>query len=215
MNKMNNFINSINNLVFFIKSKFKKIIENFCYFFAFIFLVTIFTVACKENAISQSKNLKVKSHLDFDQKISGKAFVLDGDSIRVAKKEIRLFGVDAPEYSQTCLNNKNEEYPCGKNSRDFLIGLIGGKKVECLYAQKDKYQRYLSKCFINNISVNEQLVKNGMAIIYNFTESDEEMDKLENHAKTNKIGIWQGAFEMPKDYRKKNPNLHKKNSFSQ
>jgi len=204
-----------NNLVNFLKLFFYKIAKNIPCLFAITFFIAIFTVACKENAISQSRNLKVKSHLDFDQKISGKAFVLDGDSIKVAKKEIRLFGVDAPEYSQTCFNNKNENYPCGKLSRDFLIGLIGGKKVECLYAQKDKYQRYLSKCFINNISVNEQLVKNGMAIIYNFTESDEEMDRLENHAKTNKIGIWQGSFEMPKDYRKKNPNLHKKNSFSQ
>ena len=34
---MNNFINSIYNLVFFIKLIFKKITENFCYFFAFIF----------------------------------------------------------------------------------------------------------------------------------------------------------------------------------
>ncbi len=49
-----------------------------------------------------------------------------------------------------------------------------------------------------------------MAIVYNFTESSENLDQLEKFAKSSKIGIWQGAFELPKNYRKKNPNLHKK-----
>jgi endonuclease YncB( thermonuclease family) len=205
----------------FIKIKFisaiipfmKKFFSSFPYFFAITFLITVFSVACKDQAISQSNNLKVKSHLDFDQKISGKAFVLDGDSLKVAKKDIRLFGIDAPEYSQTCFNKKNKEYACGQVSKEFLIKLVGGKKIECFYAIKDKYQRYLSKCYVNDISVNEELIKNGMAIIYNFTESDEKMDSLEKQAKTSEIGIWQGSFELPKNYRKKNPNLHKKNSF--
>jgi endonuclease YncB( thermonuclease family) len=192
--------------IFFIK----KIFYNFSYIFATTFLIAVFSVACKDQAISQGSNFKVKSHLDFDQKISGKAFVLDGDSLKVAKKDIRLFGIDAPEYSQKCFDKKNKEYACGQASKEFLIQLVGGKKIECFYAIKDKYQRYLSKCFVNNISINEELIKNGMAIIYNFTESDEKMDKLENQAKTNEIGIWQGTFELPKNYRKKNPNLHKK-----
>ena len=192
--------------IFFIK----KIFYNFSYIFATTFLIAVFIVACKDQAISQGSNFKVKSHLDFDQKISGKAFVLDGDSLKVAKKDIRLFGIDAPEYSQKCFDKKNKEYACGQASKEFLIQLVGGKKIECFYAIKDKYQRYLSKCFVNNISINEELIKNGMAIIYNFTESDEKMDKLENQAKTNEIGIWQGTFELPKNYRKKNPNLHKK-----
>lgn len=188
----------------------KKFFYNFSYIFATTFLIAVFSVACKDQAISQGSNFKVKSHLDFDQKISGKAFVLDGDSLKVAKKDIRLFGIDAPEYSQKCFDKKNKEYACGQASKEFLIQLVGGKKIECFYAIKDKYQRYLSKCFVNNISINEELIKNGMAIIYNFTESDEKMDKLENQAKTNEIGIWQGTFELPKNYRKKNPNLHKK-----
>jgi len=196
-------------MIFFIK----KFLSNFSYLFVGVFLITVFSMACKDQAISQSSNLKVKSHLDFDQKISGKAFVLDGDSLKVSKKDIRLFGIDAPEYSQTCFNKKNKEYACGQASKEFLIKLVGGKKIDCYYAIKDKYQRYLSKCYVNDISVNEELIKNGMAIIYNFTESDEKMDNLEKQAKTSELGIWQGSFELPKNYRKKNPNLHKKNSF--
>ncbi|GDX35523.1 hypothetical protein LBMAG18_00340 [Alphaproteobacteria bacterium] len=186
------------------------LVDRLSYFFALSFIVTTFTIACKDSAISQSENLKVKSHLNFSEKFSGKAYVLDGDSVRVSGKEVRLFGIDAPEYSQTCFNKKNIKYYCGLNSKEFLIKLIGGKKVDCLYAQKDKYDRFLAKCYLDNLSINEEIIKNGMAVVYNFTESDEKIDKLEEQAKNKKIGIWQGAFELPKNYRKKNPNLHKK-----
>ena len=124
--------------------------------------------------------------------------------MKVGGKEVRLFGLDAPEYSQTCFDAQKEEYACGQISRDFLINFAGGKEVNCLYAERDKYHRFLSKCFVGDASINESLVENGMAVIYNFTESSEKMDELEKQAKASKIGIWRGSFELPKDYRKHN-----------
>jgi endonuclease YncB( thermonuclease family) len=188
---------------------FNFFLSNISFLFLICFITLLFNIACNQKANSQSQNLKVKSHLIFNKNFSGKAYVLDGDSIKVNKKEIRLFGIDAPEYSQICLDQNNKEYSCGQISKEFLINLIGGKKIDCYYAEFDKYNRYLSKCFINQKSINLELIKNGMAVVYNFTESDEEMDKFEEMAKLNKIGIWQGSFELPKNYRKKNPNLHK------
>ena len=44
-----------------------------------------------------------------------------------------------------------------------------------------------------------------MAVIYNFTESSEEMNALEAQAQEKKSGIWKGAFQLPKDYRKSHP----------
>ena len=149
-------------------------------------------------------SFRVKSHLVFDKNFSGKGYALDGDSIKVGKKEVRLFGLDAPEYKQKCLDKNNQEYSCGIISYEFLTKLATGKKVECSYAEKDKYDRFLGKCFIDKVSINEELVKNGMAVIYNFTESSDKMNNLEKLAKTSKIGIWQGSFELPKDYRKHN-----------
>lgn len=127
--------------------------------------------------------------------------------MKVGGKEVRLYMLDAPEYSQTCFNAKDEEYECGQKSRDFLINLAGGKEVECVYAMKDKYDRFLSKCYVDDKSINEELVQNGMAVIYSFGDSDEKMEKYEAEAKKKKIGIWQGKFQLPKDYRKQ----HKRN----
>ncbi|MBM3590796.1 MAG: thermonuclease family protein [Alphaproteobacteria bacterium] len=187
----------------------QKILNLFCFLLSsacFFILLQIVLIKANANSFSDS-TFRVKSHLIFDKKIIGKAQVLDGDSIKIGRKEIRLFGIDAPEYKQKCLDKNNQEYSCGLISRDFLFKLANQKSVECFYAQKDKYDRFLSKCFVEEQSINEEMIKNGMAVIYNFTESSSKMDKLETEAKNNKIGIWQGSFELPKDYRKNNPRI--------
>jgi len=173
-------------------------------FFA-VFCATLFVIA--KPAASQNNFLRVKSHLVFNKEFSGIAKVIDGDSISVDDREVRLFGIDAPEYHQTCFDDKKSEYSCGKASQEFLYDLINGKKVTCHYAEKDKYNRFLGKCEIKKISINQEIVKNGMAVIYNFTESDDAIDALEAKAKEQKIGIWQGAFQLPKDYRKSHPRV--------
>ncbi len=182
----------------------EKILNFTTFFFLSFFSFVIFQVITTKTASSQGY-FRIKSHLKFDNKFSGKTFVIDGDSLKVGGKEVRLFGLDAPEYNQTCFDIKEKEYPCGQVSRQFLIKLAGGKQVECVYAEKDKYHRYLAKCFVEKTSINEELVKNGMAVIYNFTESSEKMNNLEEEARTKKIGIWQGAFQLPKEYRKQHP----------
>ena len=172
-----------------------------------VFVVTIVS-AMMNPAVSQTKYSHVKSHLVFDKKFSGKVFVIDGDSLKVGGKEVRLFGIDAPEYHQTCLDSQSEEYACGLISLEFTRKLANGKNAECLYAEKDKYDRYLGKCFVDGVSINEELIKNGMAVIYNFSESDAAMDEFEAAAKKKKLGIWRGAFQLPKDYRKENPRIN-------
>ncbi len=173
--------------------------------FLIFFCSALFSVATSKPAKSQSNFLRVKSHLVFNKEFSGVAKVIDGDSISVDDREVRLFGIDAPEYHQECFDTKKRLYSCGKVSQEFLYDLINGKKVTCHYAEKDKYNRYLGKCEMGKISINQEIIKNGMAVIYNFTESDDVMDSLEAKAKEQKLGIWQGAFQLPKDYRKSHP----------
>lgn len=152
-----------------------------------------------------------KSSTDnFNLEFHGKAYAIDGDSIKVKDnletKNVRLFGIDAPEYKQSCFNAKDQEYDCGKISKKFLSDLINNKEVICYYKNKDIYNRYLAKCEVAGISISEKIIENGMAIIYDFKQSDEKMIKLEELAKTNKLGIWQGKFQNPKDYRKSHKN---------
>ena len=173
--------------------------------FTAVFLVIfcfglVFVATSKNNAPKANQN----NNLSFDKELTGIARAVDGDSIFVDKNEIRLFGIDAPEYKQTCFNAQNQEYFCGKISSKFLKNLINGKKVSCFYAEKDIYNRFLAKCFLDKISINDEILKNGMAVIYNFNTASNEIKEIENEAKQNKLGIWQGTFELPKQYRKRN-----------
>ena len=56
--------------------------------------------------------------------ILGDAKVIDGDTIKIDKKKIRLFGIDAPEKEQICkkiyvsffILNFQKKYKCGEKS---------------------------------------------------------------------------------------------------
>lgn len=144
------------------------------------------------------------SHVEdkLQNEFSGFAKITDGDTIKIAEKKIRLLYIDAPESKQTCFDANYNEYLCGIKSKEFLTNLIANDEVKCFYDKLDRYGRYLSECFVHNVSINNEMVKNGMAVTYFFGHVNTTIEKSQEEAKTKKLGIWQGAFELPKDYRK-------------
>lgn len=123
--------------------------------------------------------------------------IIDGDSLEIGSERIRLVGLDAPEFTQSCKNNKKEKYPCGKEALKFLTNLIGKDEVKCIPHKKDKYNRHLSTCYVNNKDINAELVKNGYAIVYLESNYQKEQD----FAKSHKKGLWSGKFMHPRLYR--------------
>lgn len=127
-----------------------------------------------------------------------KVKVVDGDSLFVDNREIRLSGIDAPEYKQTCYNAKNKEYPCGKLAKQALQKLAG-EDTKCEFVVKDKYKRYVSVCYSRGTNINEKMVEEGWAVAY--TRYTQEYNKAEKQAQKQKKGIWQGRFLKPELYR--------------
>lgn len=140
-----------------------------------------------------------------DKKFAAIAKVIDGDSLKVGDKEVRLLDIDAPEYAQICYDQEDKEYRCGIESKKFLKDLAHNKFVKCYYAQKDRYQRYLAHCYQDKTHINAAILVAGMAVIYDFSQmQDKTLKNDENNARKAKIGIWQGKFQLPKDYRRSN-----------
>ena len=133
--------------------------------------------------------------------ISGKAKIIDGDTIHIGSNKIRLHGIDAPELNQDC-NYDNKKWECGQQSKKFLLNLINFDTVNCHVKTTDKYKRYIAICFVNNLNINKIMVKNGWSIAYRYYSKD-YIDE-EFIAKQNKLGIWKGEFENPYLFRKKN-----------
>jgi endonuclease YncB( thermonuclease family) len=143
-------------------------------------------------------------------KISGFAKVVDGDTIKINSKKIRLYGIDAPEKKQKCKKiyltisfmSFTKDYMCGEVSTQKLIKKINKQKLNCNILDVDRYKRLIGECFKRNINLNSWMVSNGFAVAYRKYSKKYVSDEI--NAKNNKLGIWQGKFEMPWDYRRKN-----------
>ncbi len=143
-------------------------------------------------------------------KITGFAKVIDGDTIKINSKKIRLYGIDAPEKKQKCKKTYltisfmsfTKDYMCGEVSTEKLIKKINKQKLNCNILDVDRYKRLIGECFKRNINLNSWMVSNGFAVAYRKYSKKYVSDEI--NAKNNKLGIWQGKFEMPWDYRRKN-----------
>lgn len=132
----------------------------------------------------------------------GVASVIDGDTLEIHGQRIRLFGVDAPESGQRCLNGGGQLYRCGKDSAFALSGLIGESTVKCEARDsgKDRYGRMVAECFLGPASLNEWLVRYGHAVAYRRYAKD--FVSAEDLARTARRGVWAGAFINPAEWRK-------------
>lgn len=138
--------------------------------------------------------------------ISGRAFVLDGDSLRINHQMIRLHGIDAPEGRQLCLRD-GITYPCGQHAAALLKKLTARQTVRCTEKDRDAYERIVAECFIGKDSLNAEMVKQGWALAYR--RYSRAFIALENSARAKKHGIWAGEFQKPWDYRHQNPSHHR------
>ena len=125
------------------------------------------------------------------------------DEADIKTNKIRLHGIDAPETKQTCKIN-NENWFCGKQSTKELKNLINNQKVECVTNDVDRYNRYIAVCFVNEININQWMVKNGWAIAYRYYSRDYVVE--EEYANDKKLGIWKSEFIEPYAYRRQNKN---------
>ncbi len=128
--------------------------------------------------------------------IAGAVYVLDGDSLKVAGREIRLTGIDAPEFAQNC-RRSGDEYPCGRRARDHLAAIVGNARIRCHVVAADQYRRALGECYAGDTFINGTMVLDGWAVGYRRFEEEE------TQARRARRGLWQGTFERPKVWRSK------------
>ena len=75
-----------------------------------------------------------------------------------------------------------------------------------MYFDKDKYGRILGTCYLpknegDKLSLNRYMVFTGNAVAYK-RYSKEYLDD-EKWAKNNQLGMWQGKFTRPEEWRRK------------
>lgn len=124
--------------------------------------------------------------------------VSDGDTLTcltAAKEQIkvRLAQIDAPEKAQ----------PFGERSKQALSSLVFSEQVILEPETTDKYGRMVAKVMRDGQDVNLEMVRSGMAWVYDQYARDREYFAAHNAAKQSRAGLWSDPSPVrPSDWRR-------------
>lgn len=133
--------------------------------------------------------------------IVGQASVIDGDTLEIRERRIRLWGVDAPESRQTC-ERPSGAWRCGQEAANRLAIWIGQSTVTCTpRGRPDRYRRVVARCSVQGIDVGGWLVSQGWALDYE-RHSEGTYARQEDDARRRRVGIHAGDFVEPWVFRR-------------
>lgn len=125
--------------------------------------------------------------------------VVDGDTLVLGEVRIRLFGIDAPELSQTCSDMQGAPWGCGTWSKAVLERLVH-PGLSCTPKDIDRYGRTVAVCYDpKGVDVNAAMVAAGAA--YAYVKYAKDYIETEQDARAGGIGLWRAAVIPPAQYR--------------
>jgi endonuclease YncB( thermonuclease family) len=127
--------------------------------------------------------------------------VVDGDTLRLGDRTVRLAAVDAPERGQPCTDAARRTFDCGAAAAEALSRLVNGRSVICRVEGRDRFGRGLGTCRAGGAELNAGLVASGWALAY---DEDPQMSSLEAEARRAGRGLWAGGFTRPEEWRRRN-----------
>jgi endonuclease YncB( thermonuclease family) len=133
-----------------------------------------------------------------DSEFVGAARVVDGDTVIVRDRRLRLAGIDAPEKDQSC-TRAGRAWDCGEQSRAALSASLGGSILTCLGDRMDKYGRPVVRCTARGFDVAAWSVENGWSVAGPVGPPDYKTEEAQ--ARSLRRGIWSGEFIPPWEWR--------------
>ena len=131
--------------------------------------------------------------------------VIDGDSLRVGERTVRLQGIDAVEFHQPCRMPDGEEWRCGAEARKALAVLVGKGGLACEPRATDNFGRAVSTCSVRGVEdLAAALVVQGWAVSGD-GEREGDYTAEQQIARNAKRGIWRGSFDRPAVWRATHP----------
>jgi endonuclease YncB( thermonuclease family) len=137
--------------------------------------------------------------------LSGRASVIDGDSIVILGERIRILDIDAPESAQFCFKKseafEDSAWHCGREAALALSDWLGQQIVTCDTTGRGVRKGWLARCTAAGQDIAEWLAANGWAVPYRNCKCDSVRD-ASHDARAAQLGIWSSAFTPPWEWRK-------------
>ena len=134
------------------------------------------------------------------QAVSGPATVIDGSTLEIGGRRLRLYGIDAPDLDQTCSDGHERDYSCGRGAAEALAARIGGESVTCAPRGADPDGTARALCRRDGDDLAAWMVTNGYAIADRSASAAYEAQ--DRSAWGRRVGLWSGVFEIPADRRR-------------
>lgn len=119
--------------------------------------------------------------------IVGKARVVDGDTLEVGGRVVRLYGIDAPDTGQTCLAG-GTPWPCGENAAFALAYATAEHWLRCEEKGRGAAGQIVAVCFAGPYDIGARLVREGWA--WADPAASPGYAKEEAQAKRAGAGLW-------------------------
>ena len=134
--------------------------------------------------------------------VTGRASVIDGDTIEIHGERIRLNGIDAPESAQLCKNGQGGDYRCGAEAAAKLADVLAkSRPATCEFIERDAYDRMVAVCYrADGVNVAALMVSAGHALDWP-RYSGGAYAAEQQQAKEKKLGMWRGRFTEPWQWR--------------
>lgn len=145
--------------------------------------------------------------------------MIDARTLRVGGVTYRLYGIDAPDLDQTCINRRGQTYPCGVIARTAMLDLVAGVKVACTPVAgaqpaikaltRDK--PVPARCRAGGFDIGGNMVHTGWALADPKT-GPARYQRIEARSRKSKYGLWRGTFMTPWQWRRKSAVKRGKNA---
>ncbi len=132
--------------------------------------------------------------------IRGQARAISGDTLRIARRLVRLDHIEAPERAQTCTRDTGKRWRCGEAARAALTRLLARSPITCALSEttaSDGIAR--ADCRMGDTDIAAALVRGGH--VFAETGFFASHSALEDEAREAKRGLWTGKTERPETFR--------------
>lgn len=131
--------------------------------------------------------------------IVGTAEAIESATLMVDGTRVMLYGLESVYPPQICYIG-GEPWECWAAAVRQLQTILSDGPVECTpMAPPDYIRRELALCEINGESLNERYIRSGFALA--IEDEMPEYAAIEEAARAEGIGLWQGQFQEPHDFR--------------
>nr|WP_305123397.1 thermonuclease family protein [Roseomonas sp. GC11] len=124
--------------------------------------------------------------------------VVDGDTLRLGERTLRLAGLVSPVRGQTCSTASGVGFDCGGGAAEALAQLVQNRDLSCRVQGRDPFGRALGICQAGGVEANTALVAAGWALA---EAGNTAMQAAEQGARDARRGLWSFPEGAPASWR--------------